>query len=458
MRKLNGRKRWLLTIMALLVVVVLLITSTVYVVHQINVQDAGQPPHNANLTAPVATAHVAGPGFTNYYGSVDWANYTLTNYVVSTTVNGVQMFDTPILTKHSPTHVLTAYYVNVSGSTLVSYNFNTGTYNTLHSWVLFSHDAAYGLCNPYNLANNSVGIIYDVGAYKSYDYVQEYNLYNGSYVLYNTTTPASSINPSGPASMGLYGSNGLVWLAETNTSSTTFTFWNVYTGAHFTKVSITISAGDPNGVVFFPYVNQMIMDGNNGTSHQIQIIAWNFTGSALNVFSFNTSSYSFITGPDENNMPYLVNNLSNGTTMVWGIGGNYAGPSTQYHNLEIYLFPNMRKDVPVNVILTGSTGTTDIGNNYHYDASGYWLNGYNLGNGTASAQVPFLDPINKTSISATPSSSWLNTYVGTTVFGYGKVSGTSTVVDRFYYIGITGWEGMLLNSTTGQLTVYWINR
>ena len=400
--------------------------------------------YSPNSTIKVFNPNVSQPsGFSLSYNTIDVQNYTLPNFSgTKFTYNSTTNYNVPVITKYSPIHYLTTYYVNTSFD-LVAYNMSNTNVKLLHSFVFFTYTLGVNEVNGYQNSNGSLQFIFSDG-YNSNGilYLEQYNLYNGTYNYVNTGFYYTSASNTGA---GLFGNNGW-WYINTESLITMF---NIYTKQ---VINLTIpNTSNWNSQIYVPAINQVVEDLNNYANYTIEFAVFNFTNSVINYRTFYSSAYSFITGYDENNMPYFVKTLSNGTTYLWGIGENSVGSGGYYHVVTLYLYSDMSKDVFDYVSPTGSVGTDDNSAGVFIDTSGYYLNGYEQTNATAQYQSPFLNPLNKSTVYSS-NNAWLNTYLTTHNIGY--IGNGNGWVSQFQYFSYTGYSNAYVIGST--ITYYWM--
>jgi len=393
-------------------------------------------------------------GWTAFGMTIDWANYTLPDYPgMNRTVDGYTMEDSPIITNAGPNETLSAYFINDSND-LVAFDFATGSVTLLHSWnaEYISSDTDSEL-NAYETANGSVVGLYNIGFAAPYQYVSEeqYNLQNDSFLSVET----SIANPGtyGQTGFGLLNMDG--WMYWFGHYQEQMDFYNVYSGLLVQGDSLRSYYVGWNSPVYVPSVGQVIESINIVPWVEVLAVSLRFVAGEPRMVErvFNSSAENFISGLDDNNMPYFFKVLPNGTTLLWGIESDTSDGGSTYHDLEVWLFPDISEDRVESVTELGEVGTTDSSAMAFPDPSGYFLNGFNAVTGSATYQAPFLDPLNQTVIYAT-NSPWLNQYFASTGFASGFNSTGYAWDNQWVFAGGGGFENAVVEGA--HVTVYWL--
>jgi Fibronectin type III domain len=393
-------------------------------------------------------------GWTALGLTIDWNNYSLPDYPgMNRTVDGYTMEDSPVIATAGPNETLFAYFINDSND-LVEFDFATGVVTLLHSWNAdyISSDSDNEL-NAYETSNGSVVGLYNIGFAAPYGFVSEeqYNLQNNSFLSVET----SIANPGsyGQTGFGLLNMDG--WMYWFGHYQEQMDFYNVYSGLLVQGEPLRSYYVGWNSPVYVPSVGQVIESINIVPYVEVLAVGLSYAGGepVMEERVFNSSAESFISGLDDNNMPYFFKVLPNGTTLLWGIESDTSNGGSTYHVLEVWLFLDLSEDRVDSVTELGEVGTTDSASMAFPDPSGYFLNGYNSVTGSASYQAPFLDPLNRSIIYAT-NSQWFNQYFASTSFAGGQNGTGFSWYNEWTFAGGGGYENSVVDGD--HVTVYWL--
>jgi hypothetical protein len=393
-------------------------------------------------------------GWTELGMTIDWTNYTLPDYPgMNRTVDGYTMEDSPVIATSGPNGTLIAYYINDS-SDLVAYDFATRAVSLLHSWNAdyISPDSDSEL-NAFDTANGSVVGLYNIGFAAPYGFVSEeqYNLQNATYT--SAVTKIAKSGTYGQSGFGLLNMGGwMYWFAHYQAE---MDFYNVYSGTLVQGQSLRSYYIGWNSPVYVPSVGQIIESINVEPYVEVLAVSLCFVAGEPRMLErvFNSSAENFISGADDNNMPYFFKVLPNGTTLLWGIESDTSTGGSTYHDLEVWLFPNLSYDRVDSVTELGEVGTTDTAAMAFPDSSGYYLNGFNSITGSASYQAPFLDPVSRSVIYST-NSQWFNRYFTSTNFASGYNTTGFSWYNEWTFAGGGGFENAIVQGD--HVTVYWL--
>jgi hypothetical protein len=392
--------------------------------------------------------------------TMGWENLTLPmwgGFQLTYPGNGHVLMNGPVLSKHGPGGVLTAYYVDAAGN-LVAENVGTRQTTLLHSWealnTLGATDGVLnGVLNGYEAANGSLTMLYSYGTTQAgaygYLYTQVYYPGNGTYSLTNSTWYATLGGAVPIESMGPYGDGGWWFWSD----MTSIVFWSEWDPLqHYSMSFPAAGPGDWNTAEYIPATSTIVEDLNT-LGGSVQVFAWQFdtTDRTVSMRVFYSPHESFIESYDQNNQPYFYRSMQNGSVLLWGIGSNGVNMPS-YHVLTVRLFPDMARDYVVSVNDTYASGATEIANNPIPDQSGYWVNGYDGFSPSPSEwQAPFEDPVR--GIALYSQSPWLNEFFHS--HGWGWLGSTSSVTSSLEYLGTTGCENAVPNGNDGIL-LYWM--
>lgn len=412
------------------------------------------------LAAFPGTASATQAGFSSQTVNVSWENFTLPNWNMTFSAYGQSLYNPYVVTKYSPTHVLTFYYVNETTGTLMEMNAKTGVTKSLHSWNIYNTGqnnhggmmANYGELQAYQLANGSVPFLYNLGGFtdststvNGYMYVEVYNLYNNTYVQDNTSIFHSGINWDATS----FYAPGWMYLENATFPNGTVAFYNIYSQQWY-QFNFTFESTNMNYLAYIPTADTLIQEGQSGNGTILFNVAqFNTTTHVFSQRQGISQYYSFLSGPDNNDMPYYYKQFQNGTTYVWGIGEN--AEDGIYHSMKWALFKNISQDKFLSAVNLGNLGSTENSNFAFRDSSGYALNGYNGYLKTAADQAGFIDPVNQSILYS--QSSWLNSHFTSTVVGSIVNSGQGGF---WQYLGKSGNEWSFLQSTDGSPMIYWL--
>ena len=355
---------------------------------------------------------------------------------------------TPVLSKWGPDRQLTAYYV--AQGAVYSYVMATGQLSFLNSWlplgvVNTGGGSINGDLSGYQDAKGNLTILWDAGLWGGWLYTQQYDLFNGTYLLENTSLKVSLFD----STVAPYGGGG--WWYFLNT--TTLVLWQSFSPPRW-YVATFPPAGPPsdwNTATYIPGVNQVIED-LNAPNGAVEVYAFQFslTGyHSIGIFRFFSKSEPFIVGQDENNEPYFYKENPNGSVLLWGVGDNGVNiPS--FHLLEALLFPDETFDRVLSVSSTNASGDTEIANG-PVRTNGLWPGGYDaFAPDQGKYQVPLENLLTGTAYET--NSSWLNAYFHTHAWGW--LGTTDHVGSSMEYIGTTGDESAVPGP--GGILVYWL--
>ena len=427
--------------------------------------------------APAASAPLTVPanptGWSDWNQPISWQNFSLpyfagTRYffVNNGSSTEVDSFDSPVITQQNPTRVLTAYYVNKSGE-LLAYNLVSGKATNIHAWPdNLSNFNSPNMVEGAQGSNGTVPLLYEMGnrpndgnsaGIGNFIWVAQFDLYNDSYIYVNTTIDIGAT--SNNYGQGAWGTGG--WYYVTNTALTTAWFFNVYSHQLITKAGMT-ALSNWNSPVYVPVVNTGVEDINVPANHTVEarVFTVNLATDVVSWRSLWSSSEGFITGQDENNMPYEFAQTPSGM-LLWGIGSNDVGAGSTYHDFAMNLYPTITSDTVAALTYTGSVGTTDANGGGFWDQSRYALNGYSGYNNSGTYQAPFLDPLNDSIMWAT-NSTWLNVFFASQNFAFGAGPWVNA---WSFYSTTTHWEDAVLYdpghlstscSTSCDILLYWV--
>jgi Fibronectin type III domain len=411
-------------------------------------------------------------GWTDWNQPVSWKNYSLPyfagtrDFFSSTSGSVDNIFDSPVITQQNPTRTLTAYYVNSSGELLAT-NLVTGVSTNIHAWPTnWSNFNSPNMIQGYQGTNGTVSALYEMGniplsgnshGYGGYIWVAWLSLYNDTYRVANTTIDIGATEAN--YGQGAWTGNG--WVFVSNNALTTVWYFNVYSH-QLISLATMAPLSNWNTPVYVPVVNTGVEDVNVPSNNTVEVRVFdvNFTTGTIAWRSLWSGAESFITGQDENNMPYLFAETAGGMDL-WGIGSNSVGGGATYHDLEMRLYPNIASDAVLALTNTGSVGTTDANGGGYWDQSGYALNGYNGYGNSGTYQAPFIDPLNDSIIWAT-NSTWLNNFFDSQNFAFGAGPWVNA---WSFFPSTVHWEDAVLYDpghpttscgSTCDLLIYWL--
>lgn len=433
----------------------------------------GSNSNDSNVTVVREASPVGSGSFLAFYDPIQSLNITPPYWAGGIpTVNGTEVVDNIIGTKFTPAHTLGLYYIaNITATphypatptpTLVYYDVATSHLTTLHTWYINAALANF-VIGASQLPNGSIFELWSIGAYggtgwggvgNNYVWLQWYDLLNDTYGFVNTTAidnAGSGPDGLGIAQGGYYGNGWFFVDLYPEVGETQMEAFNVWSSTALVGSVIDYPFNSP---VLEASTGTIVMDDNSAS--QINLLTWNVTCTdtcLLNQVQTNSAAvYSFVNGADTDNMPYYYTTLPNGTTLLWGIGANNGNaPFTNpYHNIGVYMYPDMTKDRFAYVTDTYTVGTSDISPYASEDNSGYFFNGGACFNdyGYGRNQAMLLDPNNFTEIYSS-TEPWLNDYA---VWGVYAAGGCG-IANGWLYLGYSGYDGIMVNGTT--VTYYW---
>ena len=312
--------------------------------------------------------------FNEYFIKVNSQNFTLPDFNPNFNRKYISVNtekEAPIFSRHNPFHAAGYFYINTSNM-LVFYNIETKKVIPLHKFQLLYESPQNfnrGYENYYQNINGSIQYIYITGTlypHNLIEYIEAYNLYNHSFVLFNTSVKLSSWNN--------YFDNDIInnqgWSLFVQGGPGIAIFQNIYTGKTIQYKGVsTFGMPQGNSPFYVPSMDTVAESyAVNGMTY-FDFLYFNTTtykvSSKIIVFNDPGANY------DANNLPGYFDLLPNGTVLMWAYSAlEGEGYGTKYVINSFYIYKNISKDVgAINKIVVGIADSELTSNNMQISTS-----------------------------------------------------------------------------------------
>jgi hypothetical protein len=396
--------------------------------------------------------------FNEYFIKVYSQNFTLPDFNPKSNRNYISVNvekEAPIFSRHNPFHHAGYFYINTSNM-LVFYNIETKKVIPLHKFQLLYESPQNfnrGYENYYQNINGSIEYIYITGTLHPHnltEYIEAYNLYNHSFVLFNTGIKLSSWNN--------YFDNDLIdnegWSLFVQGGPGIAYFQNIYTGktVKYKGVS-TFGMPQGNSPFYVPSMDTVAESYALGGETYFDFLYFNTTtykvSSKIIVFSDPGANY------DANNLPGYFDLLPNGTVLMWTYSAlEGEGYGTKYVINSFYIYKDISKDVgAMNKIVVGIADSELTSNNMQISTSHMITQGGFFDN--PDRQALYVNFFNQ-SLFYSVNNPYLNYLITHIKRHTNDEFEDATYTGYAESIGSSLQFGINLNSTNETMLLYWI--